>query len=171
MRHLPPLFLALVVFGCGDSESSKVNAETVSLALRSDGATLAVFNTILRSENEPNGASTSESKGFAQIKVLADSTIEFTLVINNKDAETFNRAHIHKAPVGVNGGIHWLLLEAGNPVADISGQPAILRGTARPNPALVPPPNLQDLLEKPDGYYVNVHSRLFPGGATRGQLQ
>jgi hypothetical protein len=167
MRHLLPLLVALAVFGCGESESGKVNAETVSLALRSDGATLAVFNTILRAENEPGPLSTSESKGFAQIRVLADSTVEFTLVINNKSAETFNRAHIHKAPVGVNGGIHWNLLEANLPVASISGQPAILRGTARPT-ALA---ELDDLLEKPDGYYVNVHSLVFLSGAVRGQLQ
>ncbi|HEV8510181.1 MAG TPA: CHRD domain-containing protein [Gemmatimonadales bacterium] len=126
-----------------------------------------VFNVQLRSENEPNGASTSESKGPAQVKVFDDGTIEFTFTINNKSGETYTRAHIHKAPAGVNGPILWDFLEAGNPVASISDQPSQLRGVARPRAAAV----LADLLAHPDQYYVNVHSTVFPGGAMRGQLE
>jgi hypothetical protein len=168
MRRLLSMFAALAVFGCGDQGPSKPRAtETVTLALRADGASLAVFNTTLTAAEEPNGASTSEAMGFAQARVLADDTIEFLLVINNLGDETFTRAHIHKAPAGVNGGIVWDFLELGNPVATISGQPAILRGVARPRAAA----DLEDLLAHPDNYYVNVHSTAFPGGAIRGQLQ
>jgi hypothetical protein len=126
-----------------------------------------VFNTQLRAENEPNNASTSESKGHAQVKVLANRTIEFTFIINNKDAETFTRAHIHKAAAGLNGPIHWDFLEPADPATSISGQPAVLRGVARARSAA----NLDDLLANPDQYYVNVHSILFGGGAVRGQLR
>jgi CHRD domain-containing protein len=126
-----------------------------------------VFNTVLRAENEPNNASTSDSKGRSQVVVLPDGTIEFTLVINNKSSETYTRAHIHKGPTGVNGPIHWDFLEAGVPVATIGDQPATLRGIARPRAAAV----LDDLLANPDQYYVNVHSTVFPGGAMRGQLR
>jgi len=126
-----------------------------------------VFNVQLRAENEPNGASTSESKGHAQVMVLADGTIEFTFTINNKSGETYTRAHIHKAPVGANGPIHWDFLEAGVPVPSVSDQPSQLRGVARARAAAV----LSDLLANPDQYYVNVHSTVFPGGAMRGQLQ
>ena len=129
-----------------------------------------VFNVLLRAENEPNGASTSESKGHAQVKVYDDGTIEFTFTINNKSGETYNRAHIHKAAAGANGGIHWDFLEAGIAVASISDQPSQLRGVARArtgtNVAIV-----SDLLANPAGYYVNVHSTAFPGGAVRGQLE
>jgi hypothetical protein len=133
----------------------------------SDATPAVVFNVQLRAENEPNGASTSESKGHAQVKVFDDGTIEFTFTINNKSAETYTRAHIHKAPAGVNGPIHWDFLEAGNPVASVSDQPSQLRGVARPKAAAV----LADLLAHPDQYYVNVHSTVFPGGAIRGQLE
>jgi hypothetical protein len=108
-----------------------------------------------------------KSKGPAQVKVFDDGTIEFTFTINNKSGETYTRAHIHKAPAGVNGPILWDFLEAGNPVASISDQPSQLRGVARPRAAAV----LADLLAHPDQYYVNVHSTVFPGGAMRGQLE
>jgi hypothetical protein len=140
---------------------------TPSFSAASDAAPPIVFNVQLRSENEPNGASTSESMGNAQVKIFEDGTMEFTFTVNNKSGETYTRAHIHKAPAGVNGPIHWDFLEAGVPVASISDQPSQLRGVARARAAAV----LADLLANPSGYYVNVHSTVFPGGAVRGQLE
>ena len=167
MRRLIAL-VGVVAVGCADPTPTSTEAAnrslSPSLSIGSDGA---VFNTELRSDQEPNGASTSESKGHAQVKVLSDGTVEFTLIINNKADETFTRAHIHKAPAGANGGIHWDFLEAGVPVASIGGQPSTLRGVGRARSAAV----LADLLANPDQYYVNVHSVLFPGGAIRGQLR
>ena len=126
-----------------------------------------VFDVQLRAENESNGASTSESKGHAQVKVYEDGSMEFFLMINNKGGETITRAHIHKGAAGVNGPIHWDFLEAGNPVASLTGQPADLRGIGRPRAAAV----LADLLAHPENNYVNAHSTAFPGGAMRGQLR
>jgi hypothetical protein len=167
MRRLIVL-AGVVAVGCADPAPTSTDAAnrslSPSLSIGSDGA---VFNTELRSDQEPGGASTSESKGHAQVKVLSDGSVEFTLIINNKADETFTRAHIHKAPVGVNGGIHWDFLEAGVPVASISGQPSTLRGVGRARSAAI----LADLLANPDQYYVNVHSARFPGGAIRGQLR
>lgn len=160
----------LALAACADAAPTNVTpdlAPSFSLALGSDAAPPTVFNVQLRAENEPNGTSTSESKGHAQVMVLADGTMEFTFTVNNKSGETYTRAHIHKAAAGVNGPIHWDFLEAGNPVASISDQPSQLRGVARARAAAV----LADLLADPSGYYVNVHSTAFPGGAVRGQLQ
>jgi CHRD domain-containing protein len=176
MRYvfLPAIF---VLVGCADSAPTSTNEHATHARVAgplSSAPTLAgvsvpthVFNTELRAEQEPNNASTSESKGHAQVKVLENGTLEFVLTINNKSDETFNRAHIHKAPAGVNGPIHWDFLEAGVPVASIGGQPATLRGVAVARAAAV----LSDLLANPDQYYVNVHSPTFPGGAIRGQLR
>lgn len=160
----------LAVAACADATPTNINSSQVpapSFGLGSDAAPPIVFNVQLRAENEPNGASTSESKGHAQVMVFADGTIEFTFTVNNRSGETYTRAHIHKAPAGVNGPIHWDFLEAGNPVASVSDQPSQLRGVGRPRAAAV----LADLLAHPDQYYVNVHSTVFPGGAMRGQLQ
>jgi hypothetical protein len=160
--------VAIAVIACADG--APTNLSTSSTPAASVGAGTApptVFTVTLRAENEPNGASTSTSKGSAQVMVLADGTIEFLFTVNNKSGEIYNRAHIHKAPAGTNGPIHWDFLEAGNPVASISDQPSQLSGVARPRAAAV----LADLLANPDQYYVNVHSTAFPGGAVRGQLR
>jgi len=160
----------LAVAACADQTPTSIasNANrTPSFSIGSDAAPPIVFNVRLLAENEPNGASSSESKGHAQVMVLQDGTIEFTFTVNNKSSETYTRAHIHKAAAGVNGPIHWDFLEAGNPVASISDQPSQLRGVARARAAAV----LADLLANPAGYYVNVHSTAFPGGAVRGQLE
>ena len=160
----------LAVAACADqipTSTAVTHNLTPSFSLGSDATPPTVFNVLLRAENEPNNASTSASKGHAQVMVLADGTIEFTFTINNKSGETYTRAHIHKAAAGANGGIHWDFLEAGNPVASVSDQPSQLRGVARPRAAA----NLADLLANPALYYVNVHSTAFTGGAVRGQLQ
>lgn len=161
----------LAVAACVDQAPTNIASNTGTSRTPSFSVTQEanpiVFNVTLLAENEPNGASTSESKGQAQVKVYDDGTIEFLFTINNKSAETYTRAHIHKAAAGANGGIHWDFLEAGNPVASISDQPSQLRGIARPRAVAV----LADLLANPSGYYVNVHSTAFPGGSVRGQLE
>jgi hypothetical protein len=167
MRRLIAL-VAVVAVGCAEPPPTSTEGTNRSLSpVLSIGTDGAVFNTELRAENEPNPISTSESKGHAQVKVLSDGTIEFTIFINNKDDETFNRAHIHKNVAGLNGPIHWDFLEAGVPVASIGGHPATLRGVGRARSLAV----LADLLANPDQYYVNVHSVRFPAGAVRGQLR
>jgi hypothetical protein len=159
----------LALAACADQAPTSIASKaggTPSFSVTQQ-ANPTVFNVQLRAENEPNGASTSKSKGHAQVKVYEDGTMEFTFTVNNKSDETYTRAHIHKAAAGTNGPIHWDFLEAGNPVASISDQPSQLRGIARPRAAAV----VADLLANPSGYYVNVHSTAFPGGAVRGQLE
>jgi CHRD domain len=158
----------VMVAGCTDPAPTEMPGGTrvlaPSLSNGSEGAPIAVFNTQLRAENEPNNASTSASKGHAQVKILADKTVEFTLFVNNKDAEAMTRAHIHRGAVGVNGPIHWDFHEPPDPV--VVGDHIMLRGVARPRAAASP----DDLLANPAQYYVNVHSQRIPGGFVRGQL-
>lgn len=135
----------------------------------SENATMCVLNTRLLAENEPNGASTSQASGHAQVKVLNDGTIEFkTFILNpNDEGERFNRAHIHLAPAGSNGPIHVDFLEGGVPVDELTGRTITFTGIARPRAAFA---GGAALCAAPEMYYVNVHSNLFPGGAIRGQL-
>jgi hypothetical protein len=66
-------------------------------------------------------------------------------------------AHIHQAPKGVNGPIVVPL------IAPIGGSSA---GCATVDPLLG-----QAIADEPRGFYVNVHTTMFPGGAIRGQLK
>ena len=62
-------------------------------------------------------------------------------------------AHIHAAPAGTNGSV----------VVDFMG---MLSGcVSGVDPALI-----AAIIANPAGYYVNVHTAPFPGGAVRGQL-
>jgi hypothetical protein len=158
----------VVVAGCTDPAPTEMPGSTRALAPSlsngSEGVPITVFNTQLRAENEPNNASTSASKGHAQVKILADNTVEFTLFLNNKDAEVMTRAHIHRGAVGVNGPIHWDFHEPPDPV--VVGDHIMLRGVARPRAGV----SADDLRTNPTQYYVNVHSERFRGGFVRGQL-
>jgi CHRD domain len=167
--HVCAVLAAAAAAACVDQTPTNTatnNRLAPSFSAASANATI-VFNTELRAENEPGPISTSESFGRAQVMVRPDGTIEFLFTINNRDGGTYTRAHIHKAPVGVNGGIHWDFLEPADPATSISDQPAQLRGLGRPRTGA----SVADLRANPSGYYVNVHSALFPAGALRGQLQ
>lgn len=162
----------LAVAACADQAPTNVagNASRTPSFSVTQEANPVVFNVQLLPENEPNGASNSEARGSAQVKIYDDGTIEFLFTVNNKGDETFTRAHIHKAAAGVNGGIHWDFLEPNitDPDDPISDQPTQLRGVARRRAT---GDLAAAILANPSGYYVNVHSTTNLGGAVRGQLQ
>ena len=70
----------LALAACADATPTNITpsrSPSLDVALDSDAEPAIVFNVQLRPENEPNGASTSDSKGHAQVKVFADGTMEF----------------------------------------------------------------------------------------------
>jgi hypothetical protein len=65
-------------------------------------------------------------------------------------------AHIHKAPAGKSGNI----------VVPLSTGPKFLaKGCVDSTPTLI-----KAMEKDPHGYYVNIHSKKYPGGAVRAQL-
>ena len=74
------------------------------------------------------------------------------------DIDTPSAYHIHHAPAGVAGPVVLPFTVGGAFV------PSGCR-SGLDDPAL-----LQDIIDFPDQYYVNVHNAAFPGGAIRGQL-
>ena len=70
--------------------------------------------------------------------------------------DTAVAAHIHHAPVGVNG-----------PVVVPLAAPASGSSTAC---TPVDQGLIKDIIQNPEDYYVNVHTVPFPAGAIRGQL-
>jgi len=66
-------------------------------------------------------------------------------------------AHIHRGPAGENGPVAVPL------TAPAGGEPSA--GCTAIDGELA-----REILEDPDGFYVNVHNEQFPGGAVRGQI-
>ena len=116
MRHWHGLVVVIAVAACADQTPTElVQARGApSLAIGSDGAPPIVFNTQMRGELEAPPTLT-ESKGHAQIKVLADGSIESVVIINNKSAENVFFGHIHHLTPGQPTGpvIWWLTTPVG----------------------------------------------------------
>ena len=130
---------------------------------KSGHGVMCVLHAKLSAKNETTG-STSTAKGHTLIKVRNDGTIEYKTHILNKNNETFFAGHIHKAPVGVAGGIVVPLFVA--PAPATSARHIKQSGTATPNAGTTG----ADLCNNPSAYYVNYHTTAFMGGAIRGQL-
>jgi hypothetical protein len=92
-----------------------------------------------------------DGTGFATIKLnVGPGMVCWEISFEGIDAPF--AAHIHAAPVGVNGPVVV-------PLSPIAG------GCTSADPALI-----QAIIDFPERYYVNVHNASFPGGAIRGQL-
>ncbi len=120
------------------------------------------FRAILSPDEEvPACAAASQGAGgnfVARVVDEATGTVEWKLVAHNLPG-TIVAAHIHVGPKGVAGPV----VQATPPTPG-DEQGVIGRGTFS-NPALV-----AAIRANPDGYYVNVHTTVCPGGAARGQL-
>lgn len=73
-------------------------------------------------------------------------------------------AHIHEGPEGVAGDV---VITLKPPVETAGTGIGLSQGCLRNQPK----PILRAIKADPGGYYVNVHTEDFPGGAVRGQLQ
>jgi len=81
---------------------------------------------------------------------------ELCYVIDFTTSETVIAAHIHHAPAGVAAPP---IIPLNTPVAGSSS------GCTKVEQGL-----LNDILQNPEQYYVNVHTTAHPAGAGRGQL-
>ena len=88
------------------------------------------------------------------------STVSYKVVVNKPSAPVV-AAHIHSAPVGVNGGVVQGLFPAAN--VKETKKTLTFSGTFPATPALL-------ALMASGGAYVNVHTTANPGGEIRGQV-
>jgi hypothetical protein len=121
----------------------------VSVALAAGAAGAPRVTTLSGAEEVP--PADPDGSGFASIRLNVGQA-RVCWSISYQDIALAAAAHIHKAPAGVNGGIVVPL----DPNVD---------GCTGADPALI-----QDIIDFPEEYYVNVHNADFPGGAIRGQL-
>lgn len=100
---------------------------------------------------ESVGGADTDGTGFAAVTLNVGQQ-RVCWSITWQDIATPFAAHIHKAPAGVNGGVVV-------PFDPIAG------GCTNADPALI-----QNIIDFPDQYYVNLHNADFPVSAIRGQL-
>jgi uncharacterized protein (TIGR03437 family) len=134
------------------------------------------FRAILRPENEVPAVNLNAS-GMATVwlHVMRDAdgrvvsgSADFIVDYNFPGPVTVTGLHIHRGAAGTNGPvtIDSTLMATQDP----SGSAGVMRqGQIRPdNAAALATAN--DMLTDPSGFYVNLHTTQFPGGAIRGQL-
>ena len=102
-------------------------------------------------------------------KVLS-GTVDFGVRYQFPGDVTFTGLHIHRGNAGSNGPVViGTTISGGNPVVDATGRGEILRpvevAAGSANVAV-----LEDLLQNPAGFYINLHSTVYPGGVLRAQL-
>ena len=99
-----------------------------------------------------------EGSGTATIEIDSDEN-EVCYTFELEGVEGVNAAHIHEGEEG----------QSGDPVVDLayegddSGGEGCVDG--------VEESLLEDILDEPSGYYVNVHTEKYPDGAGRAQLE
>lgn len=107
----------------------------------------------LSGANEVPPASTGDPDGSGMAAVTMNpGQGEICFEVATSNIATIILAHIHRGGAGVNGPV----------VVDFKGQTS---GCVSADRALI-----KAIIQDPAGYYVNIHTTEFPGGAVRGQL-
>ena len=108
------------------------------------------------------------SQGFGRFSYFAGGDTLCYVLTAFRLGEAPVAAHIHVAPAGVNGPIV-VGLELPDPVsADcITAEP----DSSLNSPMVLTQEELDAIIANEAGYYANVHTATFPGGAIRGQLR
>jgi CHRD domain-containing protein len=121
------------------------------LALLPAAAYAQSFSALLSGANEVPAAD-ADGTGLAVV-TFSGTTVNYSVLVQNINTPTM--AHIHRGAAGINGPV-----VIGFDVNTLSG------GSA----AGVDQGLINEILANPSGFYVNVHTSDFPGGAIRGQL-
>jgi hypothetical protein len=119
------------------------------------------FPTPLFGSEEAPGPGDSDATGSATIEVGPPGQRELCFDLSWADIDgTVTDAHVHEAPFGSPGPVVVPLF-----VGQSFASTGTLSGCVEADTA-----TLAGIRGQPTGYYVNVHSTVFPAGAIRGQL-
>jgi hypothetical protein len=146
-------------------------AAVILLMAVSAGTALAArpiwtFSVALEGAQEPQGGDPNAT-GRAVVLLHPDAGLAcFNIGWMNIDGAVWG-GHIHEAPAGVNGPIVVHFFGGPPPEAntDFSGDRDRVIGCVEADGEV-----LSAIVANPSGFYVNLHSDDFPGGAIRGQL-
>ena len=136
-----------------------VLAVSTPAGAQSEPTTKRAAYTVLKAGNEvpPSG---SKAFGAAAIHIEG-TTLTFAVTIVNPAREVFFAGHIHDGDVGVNGPVVVPLFLGPDTDRRFIVQAARMEIDAM---------TAANICNDVDGFYINYHTRAFPGGAIRGQL-
>ena len=149
-------------------------AGAATLVLQGGAATAGHENTVLQATldgrnevaTEPRNrriVGDPDGRGEAYVFGIDGDPTTLCYVLTVDKIGTAAAAHIHKAPVGVNGPVVVSL------AAPADGNAADCLSESEPG-VFAAGQTVADILANPADYYVNVHNAAYPGGAVRGQL-
>ncbi|MBX9663453.1 CHRD domain-containing protein [Novosphingobium sp.] len=128
-------------------------AAAFALAPVAAAAETVVLTANLSGANEVGGGA-PEGNGAFRVEINTE-TGDFCYTLYGEKISAPTMAHVHTGAAGTDGG----------PVItmDVTGKGSDMC-------IAVEPDKLKPIIANPAGYYVNIHTADFPGGAVRGQL-
>jgi len=111
------------------------------------------------SGSEEIGGGDSNGKGFVALEIFANGTICYEGKVQ-AIGRALTGAHIHVGVAGANGPV----------VVDLDPFNAEITGNKAEHCVVTTAELAGAIVANPTGYYVNVHTTAYPGGAIRGQL-
>jgi hypothetical protein len=111
------------------------------------------------SGSEEVGGGDKNGKGFVSLEIFANGTICYDGKVQAIGRQ-LTGAHIHVGVAGTNGPI----------VVDLDPFNAQITGNMAEHCVVTTAELAGAIATNPTGYYVNVHTTAYPGGAIRGQL-
>ncbi len=132
-------------------------AATLAAGIATASNHVTTLSTTLSGAEEVGGAD-KNGKGFVTLDIFANGTICWEGKV--QAIERVTAAHIHNAVAGVNGGVF----------VDLDPFGAAVTGNKAEHCVVTTAANAAAIVANPSGYYVNVHTATYPGGAIRGQL-
>jgi CHRD domain-containing protein len=150
MTRLLPAKVAGIVLLATSLQSCKHDSDT-------GPSTVKKWTVEIKSIYEVPAPANRNEEGEADIELLSDNSLKFTVHIHNlSPSDALTNAHIHTGDAGTSGGI----LIPFNPTFTGAGTTGTVTGLRQGQ--------IDTLLGKP--VYVNVHSTQAPAGLARGQL-
>ncbi len=153
-----------------------------SFGLLAQSAKTGIFLAVMQPSNEvPAINDTSSANAIIYVHAVFDAagnvvsgSVDFDVSTRFSGAVTATGLHIHNAAAGVNGAIVIPTDVNGSDksiAVDATGRVRIQKQVQFPQttPA-VALSTIQDMVDNPQNYYVNIHTTVSPGGAMRGQL-
>ena len=100
-------------------------------------------------------------------QAITAATADFQINVTGCPTTTnITAAHIHRAPVGTNGGIVVFTGLASGELALTNGAGALAKNGVN----ITPLSTATEILDTPTAFYFNIHSVMHGGGVIRGQL-